>query len=222
MSRRLNAFIFDLDGVLTDTAEFHFLAWKRLADEEGLPFTRQDNEALRGVSRRESLALLLKGRHISNETASQWMERKNTYYREMLTRLTPLDLLPGAGELLAEIRQVGMKIAVASASRNAATVLDYLNLWDKVDALCDGASVSLAKPAPDLFLCAAARLELEPRSCIVVEDAQAGVLAGRAAGMLTIGLGPPARVGEADLVLPRLEGQSLASILSQLEKSVRF
>lgn len=212
----LKAFIFDLDGVLTDTAEYHYRAWKRLADEEGLPFDRADNEALRGVSRRESLRLLLKGRQVPEDTMREWMERKNNYYLELAHQITPRDLLPGALELLRALRISGFKTAIASASRNAADVVDRLGLRGEVDVLCDGFSVSRTKPAPDLFLFAARQLVLKPEECIVVEDAAAGVQAAHAGGMRAIGLGPRERVGEAELVLPSLDGQKLGDILSAL------
>ena len=213
----VKGFIFDLDGVLTDTAEFHYLAWKRLADEEGLPFTRQDNEALRGISRRESLNLLLRGRPISEEQAQAWMERKNNYYREMLAKMGPGDILPGAYDLLHDLRQLGIKVAIASASKNALEVLNNLGLMDDIDLLCDGNSVQRAKPAPDLFVFAGERLGLPPSACVVVEDAEAGVVAALAAGMRCIGLGPAARVGKASLVLPSLEGAKLELILKLLD-----
>lgn len=215
---KIKGMIFDLDGVLTDTAEFHYRAWKRLADEEGIPFTRQDNEALRGVSRRESLNLLLKGRPITEEQAQAWMERKNNYYRQLLAQMTPKDILPGVRELLTELRGAGIKIAVASASKNARQVLEQIGLMDAIDVLCDGYSVSEPKPAPDLFLFAARQLGLPPESCVVVEDAEAGVEAALAARMRCIGLGPPTRVGKAHLVRPSLEGLSLSEILGELEK----
>src|SRR5688572_3687722 len=154
-TRYIDAIIFDLDGVLTDTAEYHFQAWKRLADEEGIPFTREDNEKLRGVSRRESLALLLNGRSISDDDADAWMARKNGYYREMIQGVTASDLLPGVLPLLAEIRAADIKIAIASASKNAADVLNGLGIRDQVDVLVDGNSAARPKPAPDLFLLAA-------------------------------------------------------------------
>lgn len=214
----IRAFIFDLDGVLTDTAEYHYRAWKRLADEEGMPFTREDNEALRGVSRRESLTRLLKGRQVSEEEAEALMARKNSYYQEMIREITSADVLPGARELLREIRAAGMKIAVASASKNAREVVDRLNLWEHVDTLCDGNEVQASKPAPDLFLRAAEKVGVPPAECVVVEDAEAGVLAGRNAGMKTIGLGPSERVGAADAVFPSLVGRRLGEILTALEK----
>src|SRR5512135_1743426 len=126
----IRAFLFDLDGVLTDTSEFHFLAWKRLADEEGLPFTRKDNEALRGVGRRESLDLILNGKKISDDTAAAWMERKNNYYLELVKSMTPGDWLPGAAELLNELRQAGIKYAIVSSSKNTPLVLERLRLAD--------------------------------------------------------------------------------------------
>ena len=169
----LRAFIFDLDGVLTDSAEYHYRAWKRLADEHGIPFSRMDNEALRGVSRRESLTLLLKGRSISEETAQEWMERKNNYYIEFIQQMTPADLLPGAYQLLKEIRQAGFKIAIASASKNAGDVIDRIRLRGAIDLLCDGYSVTETKPSPELFLYAAQKLGFPPSECVVVEDAAA-------------------------------------------------
>lgn len=215
----IRAVIFDLDGVLTDTAEYHFQAWKRLADEEGIPFTRADNEALRGVSRRQSLELLLKGRPVSEAQAQELMERKNAYYNELIKQISPADLLPGVRELLAELRQAGLKIAVASASKNARAVLDGLRLWDSVDALSDGYSVARTKPAPDLFLHAAAQVGCPPSECLVVEDAAAGIEAAQAAGMWALALGPVERFSEVrpDALLPSLEGATWERILAALE-----
>ncbi len=216
MGAPVQGFIFDLDGVLTDTAEYHYRAWKRLADEEGIPFTREDNEQLRGVSRRESLMRLLKGRPIPEETAQAWMARKNRYYQEYIRQMTPADVLPGVLSLLGEIRASGRKIAVASASKNAPLVVERLNLRPWIDVLCDGSSVDRPKPAPDLFLYAAERLGLPPVTCVVVEDAAAGVQAAHAAGMRVVGLGPASRVGEADVVLPSLDGARLTDLLARL------
>ena len=216
----IKAFLFDLDGVLTDTSEFHYLAWQRLADEEGLPFSRLDNEALRGVSRRESLAVLLKGKNISEETAQAWMERKNNYYLELVDRMTPANLLPGAVDLLAELRAAGIRIAIASASKNAPLVLERLKIGPAIDAVVDGNTPARSKPAPDLFLAAAQALEVLPDDCVVVEDAAVGIAAGNAAGMQTLGLGPVERVGAAGMVLPSLEGVRLEEILAGLKSAV--
>ncbi|MGE5140446.1 MAG: beta-phosphoglucomutase, partial [Rudaea sp.] len=183
MSRApIRGFIFDLDGVLTDTAEYHYLGWKRLADEEGIPFTRAENEALRGIPRRESLLLLLKSRQYPESKIQEMMARKNRYYLESIQHITPRDLLPGARELLEELRAAGFKTAIGSASKNAREVVERLGIAPLVDALSDGNSVARQKPAPDLFLHAAAQLQLPPGECVVVEDAAAGIEAGRAGG----------------------------------------
>jgi beta-phosphoglucomutase len=210
----IKAFLFDLDGVLTDTSEFHYLAWQRLADEEGLPFNREDNEGLRGVSRRESLNVLLKGKAISERTAQVWMERKNRYYVELIGQITPDALLPGAVAFLNAVRAAGIKIAIASASKNAPLVLARLQLEALVDAVVDGNWIRNSKPAPDVFIFAAGRVNVAPFECVVVEDAAAGIDAGKAAGMHTLGLGPVERVGQADLVLPSLENATLEDVLS--------
>lgn len=209
----IRGFIFDLDGVITDTAEYHYRAWKRLADEECLPFTREDNEALRGVSRRDSLILLLKGRTYPEEKIQEMMARKNDYYLEYIKEIAPRDLLPGAKELLEEIRAAGLKIAIGSASKNAVEVIDCLGIRPLLDVISDGHSVERQKPAPDLFLHGAAQLGLPPAECVVVEDAAAGIEAANAGGFRSIGLGPRERVGAADAVFPSLAGVHLADLL---------
>lgn len=214
---QIKGFIFDLDGVLTDTAEYHFRGWKRLADEEGIPFTRQDNEALRGIPRRDSLMLVLQGRTYPEEKIQEMMERKNNYYLEFIREISPHDLLPGSRELLEEIRAAGLKSAIGSASKNAGEVIDRLGIRSLLDAISDGYSVQRQKPAPDLFLHAAGQLGLPPAVCVVFEDAAAGVEAALAGGFRTVGIGPQERVGLAELVLPSLEGQHLAKILEALE-----
>jgi len=212
----IRGFIFDLDGVLTDTAEYHYRGWKRLADEEGIPFTRDDNEHLRGIPRRESLMLILKGRTYPEEKIQEMMERKNSYYLEFIREVSSKDLLPGARELLEEIRLVGLKSALGSASKNARDVIRRLGISDLLDAISDGSSVERQKPAPDLFLHAARLLNLKPEDCVVVEDAAAGIEAARAGGFRTLGLGPRERVGDADVVFDSLKGVMLAVVLNLL------
>lgn len=212
----IKGFIFDLDGVLVDTAEYHYRGWKRLADEEGLPFDRKENEALRGISRRESLLLILKGRTLLEEKIQEMMERKNRYYLEFIRDVTPADMLPGASELLQEIHAAGLKSAVGSASKNASQVVQQLGIASLLDAVSDGYSVVNPKPAPDLFLHAAAQLGVPPAECVVVEDAAAGIQAAQAGGFRSVGLGPAERVGAADLVLPSLAGARLEQILAAL------
>ena len=213
----IRGFLFDLDGVLTDTAEYHFRGWKQLADELGIPFDREDNEALRGIPRRESLLLVLKGREYPEEQLQEFMRRKNTYYLNLIRGITPRDLLPGARELLAEIRAAGLKSGLASASKNAVEVVERLGIVSLLDSISDGSSVVHQKPAPDLFLHGAASLSLSPAECVVVEDAAAGVHAALAGGFRAVGLGPRERVGAAHLVLPSLEGVKLVDILRALE-----
>ncbi len=216
----IRAFLFDLDGVLTDTSEFHFLAWKRLGEDLKIPFSREQNEALRGVSRRESLALLLQGKKVTEGEAQQLMERKNQYYVDYIKKLTPSNVLPGAQEILIECAALGLKRMIVSASKNAALVIKLLEIGDLVDGVVDGTFPARSKPAPDLFLLAAKTLDLEPQSCLVLEDAAAGIEAAHAAGMLAVGIGPVERVGAADLVIPSLEGQSAKNILKKIERKI--
>jgi kojibiose phosphorylase len=217
-SSDIQGVIFDLDGVLTDTAEYHYLAWQKLADEEGLPFNRQANEALRGVSRRESLLLII-GNHeqYSEAQIQEMMDRKNRYYVEFIQNISPADLLPGALTLLEELRQAGIKTALGSASKNARPVIEKLGIAKYIDVLADGYSVEKPKPAPDLFLFAAKELGLEPAQCIVVEDAAAGIEAALAGGMWAVGLGPHERVGAAHVILPSLANVHWVDLLAKLK-----
>jgi beta-phosphoglucomutase len=211
--------IFDLDGVLTDTAELHYQAWQRLADEVGLVFDRAANEALRGVARRESLLLIAGERQFSEAELQEMMDRKNRYYVDSIQAITPQDLFPGVIEFLTELRKMGIKIAIGSASKSARTVIEKLGIADLIDRIADGNSVDRPKPAPDVFLYAAQQLGLAPAHCVVVEDATVGVAAAIAAGMWAIGLGPVDRVGAAHLVLPSLMGSHWIDLQIQLDKS---
>lgn len=213
---KISAFIFDLDGVITDTAEYHYRSWKRLADEEGLPFSREDNEALRGVSRRESLLRLLKGKVLPEAQMEAYMQRKNDYYRAFLANITPADLLGGVADFLAQTRAHGIKIGLGSASKNARDALHGLGIAAQFDAIGDGYSVSRTKPAPDLFVWVAGRLNVPPSEVVVFEDAEAGIAAARECGMATVGIGDAERVSAADLILPNLEGVQVAEVLSKL------
>ncbi len=215
---KICGFVFDLDGVITDTAEYHFRAWKQLADEIGVPFTRTDNEQLRGIPRRESLMVLLHGRKYPEEKIQEFLDRKNQYYQEYIKEIGPKDVLPGAKELLEEICAAGLKSALGSASKNAREVVDRLGIGHLFDAIADGYSVARQKPAPDLFLFAAGELHLPANECVVVEDAAAGIQAARAGGFMSVGLGPLARVAGADAIFPSLEGVHLKDIVRAVEK----
>ncbi|GAB4528220.1 MAG: beta-phosphoglucomutase [Anaerolineae bacterium] len=212
----IKAFIFDLDGVITDTAEYHFLAWKRLADEEGLPFTREDNEQLRGVSRRESLIRLLKGRTVPEETMQEYMQRKNDYYVAYLDEITPQDRLPGVTAFLDAAHAAGLKLGIGSASKNARPVLEKLGLLSMFEVVGDGYSVVNTKPAPDLFVWVAGGLRVPVEQSVVFEDAEAGVDAAKAAGCYAVGIGG-SNINHADLVLPGLDAARVDNVITRLK-----
>ena len=213
--QRPKAIIFDLDGVLTDTSEYHYRAWKRLADEEGIPFTHQENdEYLRGVSRRESLMYIIRGRNYSEVQIQEMMDRKNRYYNEMITSMSPQDLVTGGRDLLSEIRNAGIKVAIASGSKNCRLVLEHLDIMSYLDGIADGYSVVNSKPAPDLFVYAAGLVQVPTLACLGVEDADAGIEAIKTAGMQALGIGPEERFHRADKVLPTLASLHLADVLN--------
>jgi len=213
--QRPKAIIFDLDGVLTDTSEYHYRAWKRLADEEGIPFTHQENdEYLRGVSRRESLMYIIRGRNYSEVQIQEMMDRKNRYYNEMITSMSPQDLVTGGRDLLSEIRNAGIKVAIASGSKNCRLVLEHLDIMSYLDGIADGYSVVNSKPAPDLFVYAAGLVQIPTPDCLGVEDADAGIDAIKTAGMQALGIGPEERFHRADKVLPTLASLHLADVLN--------
>ncbi|MFP4198211.1 MAG: beta-phosphoglucomutase [Halanaerobium sp.] len=200
MAKEIKGFIFDLDGVITDTAEYHYKSWQKLADEEDLFFNREVNEQLRGVSRMESLDIILDGKEVPEKQKKEWTDRKNEYYQVYLEEITKSDILDDMEEKLMKLKAEGYKLAVGSSSRNAKKVLKNLQITDIFDTIADGHSVENAKPAPDLFLYAAKNLGLEPEECVVLEDAESGVEAALAANMKAVGVGPEERVGRAHLV----------------------
>lgn len=204
--RRCRALIFDLDGVMTDTAQTHYLAWKRLADEIAVPFDRRINARLKGVDRMASLEIILERatRAYDDREKRLLAERKNGYYRDAIAGTTPDDLFPGVLELLADARSRGLKLGLASASRNATALLERLEIADRFDCVADAARVQRAKPDPEIFLAAAAGMEVDPALCIGIEDAAAGVRAIHAAGMAAIGIGDAVELGAADAVLPTI------------------
>jgi beta-phosphoglucomutase len=185
--------IFDLDGVLVSTDELHFQAWKRLAEELGITtFTRADNVRQRGVSRMASLEVVLEksDRQYSDEEKVELADRKNGYYVEMLNELDTSALLPGAKETLQMLREKGILTAVGSASKNAPLILEKTELLPLIDKISCGLDVTKSKPDPEVFLVAAKKLELDPKDCLVVEDAAAGVEAAKNGGMKSLGVGP--------------------------------
>ncbi|MFO7815459.1 MAG: beta-phosphoglucomutase [Halanaerobiales bacterium] len=213
---KLKGFIFDLDGVVTDTAEYHYLGWKKLADEEGMKFDREFNEKFRGVSRMECLDLLLEanGRQVTSGKRKELAERKNNYYREYLKNITKDNLLEGIEKILSRLKDKGYKLAIASASKNTSIVVEKLNIKEMFDTISDGYSVKKTKPAPDLFLHTAEKLDLEPEQCIVFEDAEAGVDAAIAANMTAVGIGPEGRVGHAHYRFDSVQDIELEKIIN--------
>lgn len=211
------AAIFDLDGVIVDTARFHFLAWRRLARELGFEFTEKDNERQKGVSRMESLEILLEVGGLSDlpsEKKEELATKKNEWYKEYLYEMTPAEILPGAKDFLKYLRLRNIKIALASASKNAPIILNKLNIADLFDAIVDGNSVSKAKPDPEVFLKAAEKLGVDPDECFVFEDAQAGVEGAKRAGMRVIGIGEREILHKAEIVVngfPEIEPVVLLS-----------
>ncbi len=210
---KIEAFIFDLDGVLTDTAEFHFQSWKRLCEEEKIPFNREINEKLRGVSRKKSLEIILGDTKVSQEKFAEMMERKNTYYRESIKNISKRDLFPGAEKVLQEVKKGGFKLALGSSSKNARPVIEGLGIRDYFEVIADGNSVEKAKPAPDLFLYAAEKMGVSPEKCVVVEDAEAGIEAALKAGMYVVGIGPPERVRQSHVYFSETSELSVEKVL---------
>jgi kojibiose phosphorylase len=212
----IDAFIFDVDGVLTDTVEPHYRSWQRLAQEEGIPITREFKDQMRGLTRQAALAIFLGDREVSPELFEDYLRRKNEYFLESLDQLTEADLLPGVRALLEELAQAGIPIGIGSGSRNAEEVVRRLGIGGFIDAYADSRTVERSKPAPDVFLHAARLLGVDPTACVVVEDAEAGIEAARAAGMRVIGVGPCDRICGADLAVETLEGLTLSDIRAVL------
>jgi beta-phosphoglucomutase len=198
--------IFDLDGVIVDTAKYHYLAWKRLAQELGFEFKESDNERLKGVSRMKSLEILLElgGLSFSNDEKLLLADKKNNWYVEYISAIDESEILKGAKEYLLKLKNSGIKIALGSASKNAPAILNRLKITNLFDSIVDGNKVSKAKPDPEVFLIAAKELGLEPHECVVFEDAEAGITAAKAAGMRTVGIGNRELLMEADIVVKGL------------------
>lgn len=193
------AVIFDLDGVIVTTDEYHYDAWKRIADEEGIYFDRSINEALRGVSRMESLEILLRrsGKKYSDNEKATLAFRKNQYYRELLNCLTSEKILPGVMEINKVLKENKILTAIGSSSKNTPFILEKIGLTDFFDAVADGNEIKNSKPDPEVFLLAARKLGVKPESCVVVEDAGAGIEAALAGGMKAVGVGTAARYPKA-------------------------
>jgi beta-phosphoglucomutase len=210
----IKACIFDLDGVIVDTAVYHYKAWKRLANQLGFDFTEEQNEKLKGVSRTRSLELILQWGGISKSPAEQeeLATLKNTWYVDMISHMTPAEILPGAKEFLLTCRAAGLKTALGSASKNSMMILEKVDIVNLFDAVIDGNKVTKAKPDPEVFLKGAEAVGVSPAECVVFEDAIAGVEAAIAGGMKAVGIGSPNVLGEANLVISGLDKMSLEKL----------
>ena len=210
--------LFDLDGVITDTAEYHFHAWKKLADDLGITIDREFNEKLKGVSREDSLTLILqhgnKSDDISAEEFTRLAKEKNDNYVEMIQAISPKDIYPGILELLKELKAHDIKIALASASKNGPLLLDKMEITSYFDAIVDPASLAAGKPAPDIFLAAAKAVNIDIKEAIGVEDAAAGVAAIKASGALPIGVGTAEELGSDIALVPDTSHLSLSYLES--------
>jgi beta-phosphoglucomutase len=199
----ISACIFDLDGVIVDTAHYHFLAWKRLAHELGYELTPTDNERLKGVSRMKSLEIVLElgGVTATPHEKELMANKKNTWFNDYIERMMPEEIFPGVKQLISDLKKKGIKVALASSSKNAKTVIQTLRIQDDFDAIVDGTMITHSKPDPEIFLLAAQRLNVKPAECLVFEDAEAGVEAALAAGMKCVGVGDAQRLDSAHEVV---------------------
>lgn len=216
------AIIFDLDGVLTDTAEYHYLAWKKMSDGLKLKFERSDNERLKGVSRMQSLEIILeingKEREFSMLEKQKLAEEKNREYEKLIQQVTSKDILPGVKEFLENAKEKGMLLAVASASKNALTVLRRLEIVEEFDYIADAEKIKNAKPNPEVFLDCADGLGVKPWECIGVEDAQAGIEAIKSAGMFAVGIHVNSDKSRPDLNLMSTKELDIDRILNVVSK----
>ena len=210
----IEAVIFDLDGVIVTTDDYHYEAWKKIADQENIYFDREINERLRGVSRMESLDIILeKSSKIYNEEEKiELATRKNDYYKNLLENLTKDDILPGILETLKLLEDKKIKTAIGSSSKNTMFILNKIGLTDKFDAIVDGTMIKNSKPDPEVFLQAAEKVGIKVEKCLVVEDADAGVEAGKRAGMRVLGVGSAKNNENADYKSENMEEFNIASI----------
>jgi beta-phosphoglucomutase len=221
--KQIKACIFDLDGVIVDTAKYHFKAWRRLANELGFDFTEEENEQLKGVSRVESLNLILKwGKKEENdeEVKLGMADKKNAWYLEYIERMTADEILPGAEAFLRDAKSKNIKIVLGSASKNSRLILERIGIIHLFDAIMDGNSTTKSKPDPEVFLMGAQAVGLDPKECIVFEDAEKGIEAALAGGFYTVGVGNADVLDEAHIVIPGFEYIEYSEVLEALTSTI--
>lgn len=216
---KIKGLLFDLDGVLVDTAKYHYLAWNELAHKLGIPFTKKDNERLKGVSRMRSFEIILEigGVTMTDQEKETLCTEKNDLYLKYIHKLRADELLPGVREFLTDAQNKGYKIGLGSASKNAQLILQRLNITDLFDVIVDGSNVSKAKPDPEVFTYGAQALGLSNKEIIVFEDAVAGIEAAHNAGMLGVGVGTPEALPEADAIIAGFKGLVVEDIVLTLQ-----
>jgi beta-phosphoglucomutase len=214
----IKGFLFDLDGVIVDTAKFHFKAWQRLAAELGIHFDEADNEKLKGVSRKESLEKILEWGHTSldPERFEAMMAKKNDWYLEFVKEMSSDEALPGAKDFLAASLALKLRVGLGSASKNAELILNLLQIHDSFECIIDGTKITRSKPDPQVFSMGAEFLGIEPQSIVVFEDSQAGIEAARAGGFRSVGIGDPKILADAEIVISGLHQYSPSEIINKL------
>jgi beta-phosphoglucomutase len=219
----IEACIFDMDGVIVDSAKYHFKAWQRLAEELGIEFTEAHNESLKGLSRVDSLEKILTigDLEIDNDTKVALMEQKNAWYLEYISSMTPSEVLPGVKRFLEALQEEGIRIGLGSSSRNAKHILDAIQLSHFFTAVIDGNRVTYSKPDPEVFLMGARELGVNPNETVVFEDAQAGIAAARAGGFAVVGVGDPATLSAADAVIQGFSSFSPSHLKNLFNESMR-
>lgn len=213
----IKGFLFDLDGVIVETAIFHYQAWRKMANDLGFDISEEFNEGLKGVSRMDSLNLILEHGNVvlTEEEKLELAAKKNEHYLTLVSKMTADDILPGVREFFAQIKQTNIKIALGSVSKNARMILEGVGLINDFDAIIDGTKISKGKPDPEVFLKGAAELGLSPDECLVFEDAVAGVEAGKNAGMKVVGIGHAEVLTKADIVFSGFENLNLNDLLKK-------
>lgn len=220
---KIKACIFDLDGVICDTAKYHFRAWRKLANELGFDFTEEENEKLKGVSRVESLNLILKWGGIEEhdeEVKTAMADKKNGWYLDYILHMTPDETLPGVKNFLDDLKKQGIKIVLGSASKNSVTILEKIGLLSYFEAIIDGNKTTRSKPDPEVFLLGAEAVGCNPTECIVFEDAVKGVEAALAGGFYTVGVGSSDVLEDAHIVIPGFEYIDYSEVIDALSSSV--